>query len=266
MTIKIITPEYRNIILNILNSLIIDATFNMSADPIIRVSKTRDVIVVGVNKFLSTTVGMESFIYILRCISGVWTVTGRIRKSRMLLDLDFNNDVLAISLNKSINESVAYIVMYQLVYNSFGNILTIYDPTYQPSNNKEISLFGSSLVLSGDSKLYVSDPIAKDVSSIDRGIDLIKNPGVVYEYIKIDGLYKNTRTILLTDKYKENRNHIGLGCKLELKNNDNTLCMTGFDGSVFSYILNQPKDIEHVYTEGTVKICYIDDLVEINNV
>lgn len=277
MSNKIITPEYRNVILNILSSLSNEALIDSIKEPIIRVNKNRDIIVVGVTKKIKVlTVLTDSGgryvpgneivfeIYILRSLSGVWILSDMAQEKGYLLNVSMNDGMLAIGV---IFNTQAKVILHSLYDARLLTSSCIYDPNL--SEGKGISSFGSSISISRDSKkIYISDPIGTELHNHhDLRGRLIKNPGVVYEWsnIEISG-YRITRIFSLTNKYLEDKNHIGLGCKLELKNNDNTLCMTCFDGSVFSYILNQPKDVEFDYSENNPKVCYIDDLVEINNV
>lgn len=274
MSNKIITPEYRNVILNILLSLSTKALIDSIKESIIRVNKNRDIIVVGVTKKIKVLTdsggryvsGNEiiSMVYILRSLSGEWILSDTAQGKGCLSDVSMSDGLLAIGV---IFNNRARVILHLLNDVRLLTSSCIYDPN--PPTGKGISSFGSSIVISRDNKkIYISDPIGTElINHHDLKGRLIKNPGVVYEWsnIEISG-YRITRIFLLTDKYLEGKNHIGLGCKLELNNNDNTLCMTCFDGSVFSYILNQPKDVELDYSGRKINICYIDDLVEINNV
>lgn len=270
-----ISSEYRNTILNILHSLSKEVITDIVTEPIIKVNQERDIIIIGVNRTTKVLIDngdgshhpenrILSNVYILKSLLGVWNIFGNIKDEKLLLDIDFNNELLIVSSAKQYKESIASVTLYSVTDSYVKYEHTIYDPVYYTPNNKEISLFGNSIVISNSNDdIYISNPISKELGSIVIKEDLVRNPGLVYEYMRINNKFINTRIISLSNKYLEDKNHIGLGCKLELKNNDNTLCMTAFDGSTFSYLLNQPKDLNYDYSKDSPKICFIDDLVEV---
>lgn len=267
-------PNDRKYLLNILTIMEPTALCNVVDEPIVVMSDDKEVVIIGtnhVNHYLEQNgAGLRSsfVIHILENING-WKLTRKtqIAKSSQSIVTDIacseDGSIIVIGSTGSYtfspeSDGLAFVYEYGRCIINNGS-----EPNGGKYNDLEIlkttspvnDLFGFAVTVSRDgNRVYVSAPMTKYGDS--------NYIGKVFEFVKINDEYQNTRMILLPSKTIEANSGMCLGLELELLNNDKTLAMTCFQGVVCSYKFNTPEEESFVY-DGVTKLCTIDELVDV---